>query len=380
MNRSGPRPHFTYSHSSKDIDMKPLLVDITEHLLAGPHTHELSQAATNRWNSHELSQSDRNTSHIILWYNRPHWLSLTRINACLPTCFYKNCVFSGDAKLAGKSSAIIFSMTNKGIGKNPPLLPAERPAEQAWIFLSYESPTVLQKLYSKFLPKWKNSFNWSMSYRLDSDIVSPYGYLRHKINITERNYTKLFRTKTKFAAWIVSNCNALSQRDKFVKKLKDYGIAVDIYGRCGTKLTDDPREMIKTQYKFYLSFENSFCSDYVTEKFFKYFSSDTVLIVRGGADYRKLIPDSLYINTADFHSFSELVEYLKFVGSNETVYTAYLKRMDRYEAVSRDETRCLSFCALCRKLNYLTTHRKTYRIVPKYLDTCHNPEDISNWT
>ena len=134
--------------------------------------------------------------------------------------------------------------------------------------------------------------------------------------------------------------------------------------------------MISTQYKFYLSFENSLCSDYITEKFFRYYNLDVVLVLRGGADYKKLLPDGIYINTANFDSVSELVRHLKHVGSNETLYTAYLRRKDMYETVPLIETRCLSFCALCRKLNNLDAYRQIYETIPKYMETCHKPKDI----
>ena len=51
-----------------------------------------------------------------------------------------------------------------------------------------------------------------------------------------------------------------------MEKLQTYGLSVDPYGACGMSLTADPKEMISNDYRFYLGFENSVRSYYVTEK------------------------------------------------------------------------------------------------------------------
>ena len=74
------------------------------------------------------------------------------------------------------------------------------------------------------------------------------------------------------AAWFVSNCGARNQRWELVKELQEF-IAVDIYGACGTHTCyryekDKCDQLLNTEYRFYLSFENSNCVDYITEKFY----------------------------------------------------------------------------------------------------------------
>lgn len=124
-----------------------------------------------------------------------------------------------------------------------------------------------------------------MTYRWDSDFVGPYGYIKpvdkvqlHPSADQMKNYLSRLdpkinyaKGKTKMAAWFVSNCVSHSKRKELVKLLQNY-VDVDIYGDCGTKKCprkqeEDCRKMAATKYKFYLSFENSLCLDYVTEKY-----------------------------------------------------------------------------------------------------------------
>lgn len=105
--------------------------------------------------------------------------------------------------------------------------------------------------------------------------------------------------KTKLVAWFVSNCQSESLRETYVKTLKKY-IDVDVYGKCGDHVCwvgdqDECYDILERDYKFYLAFENSFCRDYVTEKFFKLMDLRVVPVVYGGANYSNF-PSGSYID------------------------------------------------------------------------------------
>lgn len=70
----------------------------------------------------------------------------------------------------------------------------------------------------------------------------------------------------------MSNCYASNGRLEYAKELAKH-IQVDIYGACGSKIcprdSDECWKQLQRDYKFYLSFENSNCKDYITEKLFE---------------------------------------------------------------------------------------------------------------
>lgn len=109
-----------------------------------------------------------------------------------------------------------------------------------------------------------------MTYRRDSDAFAPYGTTVPKPNANWFNFSELetkFKSKSRPIAWLVNNCNANSNREFYVEKLKNF-IDVDIFGNCGNFKC--PREEwgfqpcwgeIEAKYYFYLSFESNICRD-----------------------------------------------------------------------------------------------------------------------
>ena len=98
-----------------------------------------------------------------------------------------------------------------------------------------------------------------------------------------------------------------------VKSLQNY-MPVDIYGDCGPYRCPEDMDCfhrISDNYKFYISFENSLCKDYVTEKFFQAMSHDILPIVYGGADYSEIAPPKSYINVLpEYENPKDLASFL----------------------------------------------------------------------
>ncbi|KAL1453680.1 hypothetical protein WDU94_010000 [Cyamophila willieti] len=148
----------------------------------------------------------------------------------------------------------------------------DRKPSQIWIIYELES-AVHSSLYG-FSSQHREQINWTATYRVDSDIVTPYEkwvYYDEDQKTNPKNREINFASgKTHQVAWFVSNCHTTNHRFEYAKKLQKF-ISVDIYGACGS--LQCPRsaqcfDLLDRKYKFYLSFENSNCKDYISEKFF----------------------------------------------------------------------------------------------------------------
>jgi alpha-1,3-fucosyltransferase len=309
---------------------------------------------------------------ILLWtpfFGSKYWkdFSSTPGNE-LSKCPINNCIITSDKSLFYKSSAVLYHWSEIDLDD----LPTMHPINQQWVLYNKESPRgTLDEMKAKrdILDVISPQINWTMTYRLDSDIVEPYGKIlpRH----TQVSWTPkvTLTAKQKEVAWIVSNCETSSNREGYVQQLSQY-INVDIYGACGPmqcqpRQSDHCYEMIEQNYKFYLAFENALCRDYVTEKLIKIMQYDIIPVVFGGANYLDFMPPKSYIDALQFQSPKSLALHLKNVGSNESLYNSYLQWKRTHVSVFKF---WMGFCDLCKNLQNSSLNSERKKI-----------QNINNW-
>ena len=227
-----------------------------------------------------------------------------------------------------------------------------------WALLAFESPQFHKSNlnFENYFIK-RGLYNFTMTYRLDSDIPNPFGTVwmvkinyknailknlqiqREKSNFAdlevETRYEtvknadphelfkitpsrKIVQEKTKGVLVVVSNCDSkyrnslLHLLSKHIK-WPDGSPAIDMYGKCGErydpnkrqrntkKLSTDDFEKMLPEYRFYFAIENSRCTDYITEKFWRTLLNEVVPIAGGPAreDYEKLIDGDAFLHVAD---------------------------------------------------------------------------------
>lgn len=309
----------------------------------------------------------------INWYRNLKWLP-NKFD--FQMCEFKNCKLALLKHVSYKSSdALIFHY--RLLKGDPP----RKPKGQIWILWNSESPASDEPL-----PKlWNNVFDWTITYRKESEITNRRVIVLRN-EIFQKNYTDIFKRKTKFAAWVVSNCKTQSRREVYVKELQKY-IDVDIFGACSPKKNTCKhlssaacQTLLSKEYKFYLGFESSICKDYVTEKLQLSFLKDNNMInvYRGAPNVDSTIPRSTFINTKNYKSPEALAKYLMHLASNESEYVSVLKEKDKY-LLQNNKTE-QSLCSLCKMLNYVDRNNvnKTGRHFNEWYrhGACSQPLDL----
>lgn len=187
-------------------------------------------------------------------------------------------------------------------------------------------------------------------------------------------YTNEFLRRKNAIVWFVSNCKAQARLNLALEISKLY--PVYIFGRCSQSLGDSEssyahlhiikdscasgseceREQLES-FKYYLAFENTNCSDYVTEKVWRSLGKSIIPIVLQPArdSYaRYRLPSKSIIHMQDFdNSPKRLVDYLNRIDASFPLYYEHLKWTSVYTKAyfSAQYIEPLRMCQFCRMLN-----------------------------
>uniref|UniRef100_A0A5S6QI81 Fucosyltransferase n=1 Tax=Trichuris muris TaxID=70415 RepID=A0A5S6QI81_TRIMR len=288
----------------------------------------------------------------------------------LRLCPELSCEITNDRKKLKTSNAVLFHPRDI----EPQDLPAGRPSHLHYVFFLQESPHhVNLKLTAS------NFFTLTMTYRRDSDVHMPYGWMRRtqkeKTNFSSEEFIEgILLHKRRLVAAFVSNCGPPSGRDTYIRALQQY-VRVDVYGRCGPlycpkEQSEKCLSMLRKEYKFILAFENSVCKDYVTEKVFNALKYNVVPVVLSRRITEPFLPNGSFIAADDFPTAEELARYLRQLDNDTEEYLKYFDWLKSYEIIGYDDMQSLAFCQLCRLL------RDTRSTAVK---ASRSAEDIVKW-
>lgn len=221
-------------------------------------------------------------------------------------CPFQNCIVTTDAKYLKDVSdfdAILFVGSELDTLSSVPQARAEH---QKYVFVS-RKPAAAHPVKTEY----DSFFNWTWTYKLNSDIRSLYFIVKNKKGVVigpkqDMHWIKLAEMKPtskhskrkllekKIAAIWFASAYATSKTPESYgqilrKELINYNQELRI---CGKENMNDCLIHDKDIYYFYIAFEDSMCEDYVTERVFHALQHFTVPIVLGGANYSRF--GSLY--------------------------------------------------------------------------------------
>ncbi len=252
---------------------------------------------------------------LILFFN-PDWISLPPEGPIGGGC----CELTFDLGRFDEADIVVFHIPSL-----PTPMQARKRTGQRWVAMSMESDVNYPQLLDHSFMAW---FDLTMTYRLDSDVPSPYLNLA----IAEAMSTPPApKTEPAPAVYIASNSRDRSGRTDYVRDLMRH-MPVDSYGKCLQNRTfaEDRGQQTKLQtisaYRFTLAFENSISRDYVTEKFFEPLMVGSVPVYLGARNVAEFAPSpDCYIDVNDFSGPADLAAHLQRLAADDAAYHRHLE-------------------------------------------------------
>lgn len=344
-----------------------------------------------------LRNFTENKGKIIYMNNPAHWLDDWLGNSwetsdLFKACDVSKCLLSKDETAFNLSDVVVIRPFDlKTCIK-------KRRNGQVWIFMEHESPKSFDPAHKGMQECYRNMFNWTFTYRRDSDFTLVHGYFKPNKGRSRIDLSRLeqdIKSKTRNAVGFISNCNVSSQRDIFAQELNATGLNLDIVGGCGNlKCRNDNRhktswnttgaknecfDVLNSKYKFYLSFENALCADYVTEKSLNLIMSRNIVpVIRDGVNHSLYHPPGSYIHTSEFANVQKLVSHLLGIANNKARYREYFNWRKHYAVHGIIDILQQTFCEICKRSHNLDKYHRIYDDVGKYVwDYAGNPACLS---
>lgn len=192
--------------------------------------------------------------------------------------------------------------------------------------------------------------------------------------------------KDKLAVFVNSNCQTPERlRENYIHAINRL-IKVDVAGKCGgifgrLMCPRYSERCMKTlrRYKFYVSFENALCEDYISEKYWDIpLAIGAIPVVFGGKAFRDLAIPGSYIDVSKFSNVESVSRYLEYLDKNDTAYNEYFRWKQFYQKSYIEPWPC----RLCRMLHNDSLPEHTYKHFDKFLDPnriCHkNLKQLQN--
>lgn len=211
-------------------------------------------------------------------------------------------------------------------------------------------------------------FNWTWTYRSDSNIVLKNGYFEphsSTVNLlTLPSSFDIWRAKRRMVFWLANECDTHSNRELYIEELKQY-LEIDIYGKCGqqscpsrasesellkgsdSENVEECFNQLAQDYLFAIVFENSNCRDYVGEELFKALKLNVVPIAMGSVNYSLVAPHNSVIDAFNF-SPKELADYVLDVATDYKKYKEFMSWKRLYSIRFNNR---FNVCQLCQLLH-----------------------------
>lgn len=162
---------------------------------------------------------------------------------------------------------------------------------------------------------------------LSFDHTSEYNNIRFPLWLLELNKElTLTPKKTEhFCCFVYSH--DVPYRNNFCKHLSKYK-AVDCGGKCLNNVGGKVKDKIEFQkkYKFCIAYENSKHPGYTTEKILHAYKSNCIPIYCGSKTITDDFNPETFINAHDFDTETALINYIKRVDTNESLYNSYMNK------------------------------------------------------